>query len=146
MRWEEEEVAGWKGYLLWGDLSLLGQDESRISALSVSARARGLSEGGCCFVTRHTPASNTSSPCQALLWLHLGEQDSFPQGVQGAQPSTGQIQADQVPYQQHLSLFWVAPADNNMVSLLCYCSLPVSSGKSSFHRKLSYGKLILPEV
>lgn len=33
MRWEEEEVAGWKGYLLWGNLSLLGQDESRISAL-----------------------------------------------------------------------------------------------------------------
>lgn len=77
---------------------------------------------------------------------HLAEQDRFLQDVQGVQPSTGHIQANWVLYQQHLALFRAASSDNNMASLLCYCSLSVSSGKSGFHRKLSYGKLILPEV
>lgn len=140
MRWEEEEVAGQRGHLLWGNLSLLGLAECWISALSLQGHRVSL-KGGWCNVNMHTCASSTSSLCQELLCQHLGEQDSFLQDVQ----PKGQIQADQVPYQQHLSLFWVASSDNNMVSLLCYCYC-YSSGKSSFHRKLSCGKPILPEV
>lgn len=140
MRWEEEEVAGQKGCLQWGNLSLLGLDECWISAGSL----KGLSEVG--VLPCHHTHTHSTFPVPGVTVPHLAEQDRLLQDVQGVQPSTGHIQANWVLYQQHLALFRAASSDNNMASLLCYCSLPVSSGKSGFHRKLSYGKLILPEV
>lgn len=63
-------------------------------------------KSGCCAITRLTRASDGASPAQDSTGAAFRERGSFPAaGCAWAQPSTGQLLADKVLYQQCLSLF-----------------------------------------
>lgn len=100
-------MAGQKGHLPWENhLSLLGLDECQSSALSVSASAQGLSENRPLHHYQTHARQRRASPVQGATVDASREQDSFPAaGCTRAQPSMGQLRADKVLYQQHLSLF-----------------------------------------
>lgn len=103
-------------------------------------------KAGCCIFTRYVFAGCVfhSVGCyHRCIW----EQHSFSAaGCRQAQPAIGQLWADKVLYQQCFSMLWAAPTENKVFFPLHQCSLPISSGKSSFHRKPCCWKLILPEV
>jgi len=78
-------------------LSLLGLDECQSSALSVSARAQGLSESRLLRRYRTQACQPCAFPSQNGAREVFREQDSFPSaGCVQSQPSIGQLRADRV--------------------------------------------------